>query len=250
MANYETHHLYAQELQQNLMEAGVLEELPEEYREISGGCTHRIMYAKCDATDWEQQRKRILEHGVIDCSKKNADGSYGVRRDYTPEEQKKLGWYPVYFINPNEMVWMSKWVVDDNPGYYASRAVPTQNMIMHLYYEASFDGGWYMKNGKQFATMPRIDTTMNPKHALETAIDALKAANLGKYVNEMVNRFMHIDKAEEGRSIEQQQFAVVLDYVSFKEPDKPSDEYPDEPDDGDHVVDPGEPMEPDADLPF
>lgn len=250
MANYETHHLYAQELQQNLMEAGVLEDLPEEYRKRSGGCTHRIMYEKCDATDWEKQRQAILEHGVVDCSKKNADGSYGVRRDYTPEEQKELGWYPVYFINPDEMVWSSKWVVDDNPGYYASRAIPTQNMIMHLYYEATFDGGWYMKNGKQFADMPFINPTINPKHALEAAIDALKAANLDEYVNEMANRFMHIDKAEDGRSIEQQQFAVVLDYVSFKKSDEPDEEYLDELDDGDYITGHDEPMEPNPALPF
>jgi hypothetical protein len=250
MANYESHHLYAQELQKNLMDAGVLEELPEEYRKRSGGCTHRIMYAKCDAADWEEQRQKILEHGVIDCSKKNADGKYGVRRDYTEAEQKELGWYPVWFETPDEMVWISKWVMDDNPGYYASRAVPTQNMIMVLYYEATFDGGWYMKNGKKFADMPSIPTTVNPKDALEAAIDALKAANLNGFVDEMVNRFMMIDKAVDGRSIEQQQFSVVLDYVSFKNPDEPADEYPDEPDDGDHAVDPGEPMEPNPDLPF
>jgi hypothetical protein len=165
-------------------------------------------------------------------------------------EQKELGWYPVWFETPDEMVWISKWVMDDNPGYYASRAVPTQNMIMVLYYEATFDGGWYMKNGKKFADMPSIPTTVNPKAALEAAIDALKAANLNGFVDEMVNRFMMIDKAADGRSIEQQQFSVVLDYVSFKNPDEPADEYPDEPDDGDHVVDPGEPMEPNPDLPF
>lgn len=249
MANYESHHLYAQELQQNLMDAGVLEELPEEYRERSGGCTHRIMYAKCDAIDWEKQRQSILEHGVIDCSKKNADGSYGVRRDYTPEEQKELGWYPVRFISPDEMVWISKWVVDDNPGYYASRALPTQNMIMHLYYEASFDGGWYMKNGKQFADMPFIDSTMSPKEALEAAIDALKNANLHGFVDEMVNRFMSISQAEDGTSVERQQFCVVLDYVSFKNPEEPeSDEFCIEEDV--HNTQPGEPMDPDPDAPF
>ncbi len=250
MANYESHHIYAQELQQNLLNAGVLESLPEEYIRRSGGCTHRIMYAKCDAADWEEQLQKILERGVIDCSKKNEDGSYGVRRDYTPEEQKELGWYPVWFENPNEMVWLSKWTMDDNPGYYASRAVPKQSMIMHLYYEATFDGGWYMRNGKKFADMPCIPCTVNPKEALEFAIDALKAANLNGYVDEMVNRFMSIDRAEEGKSIERQQFCVVLDYVYFKNPEEPEDEYPDEPDVEDHVTEPGQPIGPDSDLPF
>lgn len=245
MANYESHHLYAQELQQNLLNAGVLEKLPEEYQKRSGGCTHRIIYAKCDATDWEEQRQKILEHGVIDCSKKNEDGSYGVRRDYTPEEQKELGWYPVWFTNPNEMTWISKWIMDDNPGYYASRALPAQSMTMHLYYEATFDGGWYMKNGKKFADMPFIYATMSPKDALDSAIDALKAANLDGFVDEMVNRFMSIDKAENGRSIEHQQFGVVMDYVHFRNPDEPYDDEPDEDYESDES-----PMEPDPDLPF
>lgn len=248
MANYESHYLYATELQQNLMNAGVIEPLPEEYRKRSGGCTHRIMYAKCDAADWEEQLQKILEHGVIDCSKKKEDGSYGVRRDYTSEEQKELGWYPVWFKTPDKMVWFSKWTMDDNPGYYASRAVPTQNMIMHLYYEADFDGGWYMKNGKKFADLPTIPTTVNPKEALESAINALKAANLEGFVNEMVNRFMSIDKEADGRSVELQQFGVVLTYVSFK---NLKDDYPVETDDEKHVTDPGTPpLEPDTNTQF
>jgi hypothetical protein len=215
MANYESHHLYAQGLLENLMNAGVIEPLPEKYHHRTN-CRHRIMYAKCDAADWEEQRKGILADGVTDCSKRDENGK-PVRRDFTPEEQEELGWYPVHFSSPNEMVWISRWAMDDNPGYYASRALPTQNMIMHLYYEATFDGGWYMKNGKKFADMPSIPDTCNPKQALEFAIDALKAAKLDGYVDEMVNRFMHIDKAEDGRSIEQQQFCVVLDYVYFIE---------------------------------
>ena len=249
MANYESPHLYAQELQQNLLNAGVLEELPEEYRKRSGGCTHRILYAKCDANDWAEQLVKILEHGVIDCSKIGPDGKHGVRRDYTPEEQKELGWYPVWFDSPNEMVWLSKWVSDDNPGYYASRALPTQNMILHFYYEASYDGGGYLKNGKCFAKIPEIPCTNNPKEALESAIDALKASNLNGFVDEMVNRFMSITKAEEGKSVDRQQFCIVLDYVSFKNTEEPeSDEFCIEEDAHDML--PGEPMEPDPNLPF
>ena len=215
MADYEFHNLYAQDLLENLMNAGVIEPLPEKYHHRTN-CRHRIMYAKCDAADWEEQRKGILADGVTDCSKRDENGK-PVRRDFTPEEQEELGWYPVHFYSPNEMHWKSKWNMDDNPGYYASRALPTQNMIMHLYYEATFDGGWYMKNGKKFADMPSIPDTCNPKQALEFAIDALKAANLNGFVDEMVNRFMMIDKAADGRSIEQQQFSVVLDYVRFIE---------------------------------
>jgi hypothetical protein len=106
-----------------------------------------------------------------------------------------------------------------------------------------------MKNGKQFANMPFINPTINPKHALEAAIDALKAANLDEYVNEMVNRFMHVNKAKEGLSIDQQRFAVVLDYVYFKNPDEPADEYPDELDGEAHILNPGQPMS-DSNVPF
>ena len=245
MANYETHHLYAQELQQNLLAVGVLEPIPEKFRDRAGNCEYRIMYAKCDADDWAEQLKKILERGVIDCSKKNPDGKYGVRRDYTEEEKELLGWYPVHFLSPNEMMWISKWVMDDNPGYYASRANPAQNMIMHLYYEATFDGGWYMRNGKMFAKMPCIPCTVNPKEALEYAIKALTAEKLDGFADEMVNRFMSIDKAEEGRTVEQLQFCVVLDYVYFKNPEEPEDDEPECDLDSDEA-----PRESDPDLPF
>ena len=221
MADYEYHTLYAQGLMEKLMNAGVIEPLPEKYHRRTS-CRYRIMYAKCDAADWEEQRKGILEDGVTDCSKRDENGK-PVRRDFTPEEREELGWYPVHFYSPNEMNWKSKWDMDDNPGYYASRALPTQSMIMTLYYESSFDGGWYMKNGKKFADMPSISTTVNPKDALESAINALKAAKLDGFANEMISRFMSIANTENGRSIEQQQFSVVLDYVYFKNPDEPDD---------------------------
>lgn len=248
MADYEYHMLYAQGLMENLMNAGVIEPLPEKYHRRTN-CRHRIMYAKCDAADWEEQRIGILADGVTDCSKHDENGK-PVRRDLTPEEQEELGWYPVHFYSPNEMNWESKWVMDDNPGYYASRVLPEQSMIMSLYFEATFDGGWYMKNGKKFADMPSIPTTMNPKEALEAAITALKEANLDGFVDEMVNRFTDITEAKDGRSVEQLQFCVVLDYVSFKNPEEPYDDYdPAEYEDNRDVY-PGEPSVGCADLPF
>lgn len=223
MANYVIHYLYAQNLQQNLMDAGVLEKLPDRHRAGVCGYTHRILYAKCHADDWADCLKEILERGVIDCSKKNEDGSYGVRRDYTPEEQKDLDWYPVHFNSPHEMAWTSRWTSDDNPGYYASRAIPEQSMIMTFFYEGSYDGGCYLKDGKKFADIPSIPVTFNPDEALAAAIDALKANGLDAFVDEMVNRYMSIQRAEGGRSIENLRFKVVLDYVSFNSADEVED---------------------------
>ena len=93
MANYVIHYLYAQNLQQNLMDAGVLEKLPDRHRAGVCGYTHRILYAKCHADDWADCLKEILERGVIDCSKKNEDGSYELPSTITVlvnEKQAKL----------------------------------------------------------------------------------------------------------------------------------------------------------------
>ena len=218
MANYESHHLYAQGLRNNLLAAGVIEELPGSSRAKEIGNTHMLHFRKCNAEQWEKELKKTLDHGVIDFGKKKPDGrGYGVRRDYTPEEQAKLEWWPVQFRDDgNEMMWLCQWVANDAPAFYASCAVPHQTMIYDQFYEANYDGGCYLKGGENIAYKPVIhDGT--PEQLLNSAIVALKAAKLDGFIDEMVNRFMSV-KADDTDKAQLMQVAILADYVGIVSP--------------------------------
>lgn len=250
MANYETHYLYAQGLKENLIAAGVIEELPHDSRACEIGNTHRIFFAKCSKEEWAKELAQILERGVIDCSKKNADGTYGVRRDYTPEEQEKLGWWPVQFSEDgNEMTWICKWVANDCAGYYASLALPNQTVIYTQFYEATYDGGGYLKGGKLLTKLPGIDVEgmEDTKDMLHAAIDALRANNLNGFADEMINRYYSVVEDKGHMTVRSQQLGIILDYVYFiEEKYNIDDAYTEE----DKQVPDGPALEPDPDLPF
>lgn len=255
--NYESHHLYAQGLRDNLLAAGVIEELPGYSHAKEIGNTHMLHFRKCDAEQWEKELKKTLDHGVIDFSKKKPDGrGYGVRRDYTPEEQAKLEWWPVQFRGDgNEMMWLCRWVANDAPAFYASCAVPDQTMIYDQFYEGDYDGGCYLKGGKNIVCKPVIRGD-DLDQMLNEAIAALKDANLDGFVDEMVNRYMSV--AAESVDAPNKRTAIIADYVgiTYREPEDapqydPEIEEPCVPNDGTCERGPGDnSTDIEADLPF
>lgn len=257
MANYESHHLYAQGLRNNLLAAGVIEELPGSSRAKEIGNTHMLHFRKCNAKQWEKELKKTLDHGVIDFGKKKPDGrGYGVRRDYTPEEQAKLEWWPVQFRDDgNEMMWLCQWVANDAPAFYASCAVPHQTMIYDQFYEANYDGGCYLKGGENIAYKPVIHGG-ELDQMLNAAIAALKAAQLEGFVDELLNRYMSV--TAEGEDAINKRTAIIADYVgiTYRESEDipqydPEIKEPYEPDDGTCAKPPCvDNMVIDTDLPF
>lgn len=218
MANYVSHYLYAQGLKENLIAAGVIEELPHDSRACEIGNTHRIFFAKCSQEEWSNELATILQRGVIDCSKKNADGTYGVRRDYTTEEQENLGWWPVQFNDDGtEMTWLCAYTSNDAPGYYASIAVPEQTMIYTQFYEATYDGGFYLKGGKFVVNVPGVDVNgmEDTKDMLHAAIDVLRNNNLSGFADEMINRYYSVVENKGCMTVRFQQLSIILDYVHF-----------------------------------
>lgn len=200
MASYETHFLYAKGLQSKLLSADVLVELPEDCLDVPCGYTHRIFYDKCDPAEWQARQQY-------------ASSNSNDRRN----------WDPVEFISPDEMTWESRWMNNDLPAYYASRALPELVVIFTRYFDGAYDGGGYTKNGETFVFMPRIPNCNDAKVALVAAVEALKVANLESFAEEMVARYNAITEATEDASIERQRFWTILDYVRFENPD----EYPD-----------------------
>ena len=199
MASYETHFLYAKDLQSKLLSAGVLEELPEDC-DVPCGYTHRIFYDRCDPAEWQARQQY-------------ASSNSNDRRN----------WDPVEFISPDEMAWESRWGNNDLPAYYASRALPELVVIFSRYFDGSYDGGGYTKNGETFAFMPSIPNCNHALAALIAAVVMLKVAKLESFAEEMVDRYNAITEATEDASIEDQRCGVILDYVRFEDPD----EYPD-----------------------
>lgn len=214
MANYESHYLYGQRLKANLLAAGVLEEIPFDSEAGKVGNTHILHFAKCNAEEWALDLEKILDHGVVDCSKKKPDGNgYGVRRDYTPEEKDKLEWWPVQFNDDgSEMAWVCKWIPNADPAYYASWAVPNQILIHEQFYEGTYDGGIYLQNGQQIAIKPKIPDG-KPRQLLRAAKAALKELGLDDFIGEMVRRYMSVTKKKNGKSRKDQKIAVIMDYV-------------------------------------
>lgn len=218
MANYESHHLYAQGLRDKLLAVGAIEELPSSSHAKEIGNTHMLHFAKCNKEEWEKELKRILDHGVIDFAVPKPDGKgYGVRRDYTPEEEAKLRWWPVQFRDDgNEMMWLCRWVANDTPAFYASLALPDQTLIYDQFYEANYDGGCYLRGGKNIAHKPRINDD-DPMQMLNAAVAALKAAKLDEFADELTNRFMSV-KADDADKAQLMQVAILADYVGIVYP--------------------------------
>lgn len=220
MANMVHHEIYCEGIKEKLIEKGVVYEKSLTSRSAPNGKVYPFVldYGKCNGDEWEKEKEKILKTGVIDCSKKNADGTYGVRRDYTPEEQAELGFYPVSFCKDgNRMTWQCRYVSNEDPSFYTSLALPEEIMILTETYdgdfEGDFDGGYYLKNGKSIADMPiapLIGANGNIFSLGGIATNALREVGLYDQALKMQKRITKCESYEEA-------LGVISDYVIFGE---------------------------------
>lgn len=101
-------------------------------------------FALCNEERWAQEKTAWLEHGVIDYSKQNSNGRYGVRRDLTPTEEAAIAVFPVQFSEEgNQMIWYAAWTTNDLPAVFASLALPDAVMM----YSTDYDSARTIQNG-------------------------------------------------------------------------------------------------------
>ena len=173
---------------------------------------HVLCYDNCNSDEWLLQKDRILKSGVVDYAKKRPDGAFGVRRDYTPEEQAELGFYPVEFSKGgNKMSWKCKWIANEDPAFYASQASPDDVVVYTVIYEDGGGGGCYIKNGRKITDKPLVlldDANQNPQKLLDLTVGALKAAKLEDFAAEVKARASRCKTYSEMCSL-------VVEYVDF-----------------------------------
>lgn len=119
------HYLKAPNIKQMLLESGVIESRilhGNAGREVE--CQYVLNMKKCNEECWKDVEDSAKAHGVVDFSKKNPDGSNGVRRDLTEQEIEELPYYPVFFSNDDEVNWICKWRNNDDPAFFISKLFP------------------------------------------------------------------------------------------------------------------------------
>lgn len=221
MANYESHHLFGLNIKEALIEGGYVGPKTLTSKAHPKGVAFEFVldYAKCNPDEWKKQLAAILERGVVDFGKQNPDGSRGVRRDYTPEEQAELGFYPVRFNDDGtEMIWSAAWRSNDDPAYYASCALKNTVLILDKFYEAEYDGGGYLKSGTFIGPKPEFsfeDFDGEIDILVDSACEALEAMGLAGVAHELRVRLSHDEDNSE-------KFATLLTYINDKY-DEPED---------------------------
>lgn len=214
MANMVYHELYCENLKEKLIEKGVIYEKSLTSRSAPNGRVypHVLDYGKCNEEEWKKEKADILERGVVDYGKRNEEGKCGVRRDYTPEKQAELGFYPVEFSEDgNKMTWLCRYVSNEDISFYTSSALPDEVMILTEVYEGEFDGGCYLKNGEKIAdipTAPLIGANGNIFNLGGIASNVLREAGLSDQVSKMQKRITSSQSYEEA-------LRVISDYVIF-----------------------------------
>jgi hypothetical protein len=148
MSDMIDHHLVAPNLKQLLLKSGVIES------RILHGTSNRevehqyvINMQKCNETYWKEVEDSAKEYGVVDFSKKNDDGRYGVRRDLTEQEIEELPYWPIFFNSDDEVNWVCKWHCNDDPAFFISKLFPEITFEYNMYYEGKWDGGFSVSNG-------------------------------------------------------------------------------------------------------
>lgn len=153
MANMVEHYLSCDNLQQMLLNAGVItsETLHGTgNREVK--CETVLNMKKCHEDEWKKVEKSAIEHGVVNYAYRNEDGSYGVRRDMTPEEVKEMRFWPISFSSENEIHWICRYSNDDHPAFFISKLFPDIQFKYEMFYEDVLDGGFIVKDGVFTAT--------------------------------------------------------------------------------------------------
>lgn len=216
MANIVYHELYCEGIKQKLMDAGVICEKTLTSKSYPKGkvLPHVLDYSKCNREEWEDEKERILKDGIVDYGKRNEKGECGVRRDYTPEEQSELGYYPVQFSEDgNKMIWFCRYIPNEDISFYASSALPNEVMILHESCEGDYYGGCYLKNGNNFANKPvarLIGAAGNIFNLTGIASRALRESGLCEQAEQMQKRVASCKSYEEA-------IAVIVDYVETEE---------------------------------
>lgn len=173
MSGYAQHFLSGVGLQEKLLKAGILAELPDDTPASAEGFTHRIFLNGGDKTEWR----------------------------------------PVLFYSPDKMAWESKWDTDDCPIMHASMALPNQALTYARFFDGAYDGSGYIRNGKVFAIKPKVPLCDTPHATLEAAITAMKGASLDVFVDEMVERYTSVVEAGDYDTIADRQVDIIDDYV-------------------------------------
>ena len=142
------HYLKAPNLKKILLESGVIES--KVLHGVSGrevAHAYALNMKRCNEQYWSEVERAAKEHGVIDFSKKNEDGKYGVRRDLTAQEIEELPYWPVFFNKDDEVNWICKWRNNDDPAYFISKLFPSVKFEYYLFYEGDWDGGYTVTDG-------------------------------------------------------------------------------------------------------
>lgn len=128
MSNMIVHYLRAPNLKQMLLDSGAVESKVLLHGTAGRAVEHQFVLnmKKCNKDNWEEVERSAIEHGVVDFSKRNADGKHGVRRDLTLQEVEELPYYPIFFENDNEVNWICKWNNYDEPAFFISKLFPKQ----------------------------------------------------------------------------------------------------------------------------
>lgn len=217
MANMVYHELCCKNLKQKLATAGVIcgKTLRSKSAPEGRFYPHVLCYENCNPDAWFVQKNRILKSGVVDYAKTNPDGTSGVRRDYTPEEQAELGFYPVEFSKSgNKMTWACRYISNDDPAFYASAALPDDILIFTVIYDDGCDGGCYIKRGKKIADKPLVDPAEangDTQALLDMAYGALVEAKLEDFATDVKRRSSLCKTYNE-------MFSMVSDYIDFDVP--------------------------------
>lgn len=211
MACLEYHIIYCPGIKTKLIEGGFVSERTLHPRKSGPGKIYPnvLDYSKCNPAEWAKQLQHVLEAGVVDFAERNRDGSYGVRRDFTAAEQAELSLYPVHFPDDDHVEWYSKWKFNEDPLIYISTALPIEMMHFSAFYEDSFDGSWYVRNGKHFCDTPTI--LLRPgeyERAVNDVVIALQNNFLVDLVPYMKERASKCTTPEEYEG-------MLVDYVDF-----------------------------------
>lgn len=106
-------------------------------------------YAKCDAARFMEEKKKAIEHGIIQFNMKNEDGTYGVRRDLTKREISELGFFPVTFSdNGDSVMWSTRYGINTAPAHYISAVIGDEKVYTMIECEGDILYEGYMRNGE------------------------------------------------------------------------------------------------------
>ena len=149
MADVVLHCLSAKNIKKLLLDAGVTSSRTlhgRRGREVY--CQNVLNMKKCCASEWAKEESRAITYGVMDFSKKNSEGKYGVRRDLTEEEIDELPCWPIVFDSDDSVIWQCCWKTNDNPAFFISKLFPDVEFRFEMSYEGRSHDIFHIKDGE------------------------------------------------------------------------------------------------------